>query len=128
MTDFPEGLRYTYDDLWARQESDGTVTIGLTRRAARRLGHIRIVLLPGTGSVLTAGTQAVTIDTANGSNDFTAPVSGRVTAVNAGPAEDPKSISDDPYGAWLFRLEPDDAGHLGRLLDAGGYRALAGGH
>jgi glycine cleavage system H protein len=126
MTDIPEGLRYSYDHLWARQEPDGTVTVGITQRAGMALDGITFVDLPDIGRVLTAGTQAVTVDTVMGTSDFITPLSGRVTAVNAGPADDPESISGDPYGAWLFRLEPQDPGDLGRLLDASGYRNLIG--
>jgi glycine cleavage system H protein len=126
MTDIPEGLRYSYDHLWARQEPDGTVTVGMTQRASLGLGDLTFVDLPDIGRVLTAGTQAVTVDTIMGTSDFTTPVSGRVTAVNANSAEDPESISGDPYGAWLFRLEPEDPGDLGKLLDADRYRAVIG--
>jgi glycine cleavage system H protein len=126
MTDIPEGLRYSYDHLWARQEPDGTVTVGITQRAATALGTITFVDLPDTGRALTAGTHAVTVDTVLGASDFITPLSGRVAAVNPGPADDPESISGDPYGVWLFRLEPEDPGDLGDLLDASGYRALIG--
>jgi glycine cleavage system H protein len=126
MTDIPEGLRYTYDHLWARQEPDGTVVFGLTERAAGGLGNITFVDLPDVGRDLTAGTQAVTVDTVMGTSDFLAPVSGRVSEVNAGPAQDPPSIASDPYGAWLFRVEPEGPVDLGQLLDAGGYRDLTG--
>ena len=126
MTDIPEGLRYTYDHLWACQQPDGTVTVGVTQRAAMGLGDVTYVDMPDIGRVLSAGTHAVTVDTVMGTSDFITPVSGRVSEVNASPAEDPQSIRRDPYGAWLFRLEPDDLGDLGKLLDAGGYRGLIG--
>jgi len=126
MTDIPEGLRYSYDHLWARQEPDGAVSVGLTQRAATGLGDITFVDVPDIGHVLAAGAQAITVDTVMGTSDFITPLGGRVTEVNAGPTGDPESISGDPYGAWLFRLEPQDAGDLGRLLDASGYRDLLG--
>ncbi|HTU75819.1 MAG TPA: glycine cleavage system protein H [Trebonia sp.] len=126
MTDIPEGLRYTYDHLWACQEPDGTVKVGVTQRAAMGLGDVTYVDMPETGRVLPAGTQAVTVDTVMGTSDFITPISGRVSEVNAGPAQDPQSIRRDPYGAWLFRLEPDDLADLGKLLDASGYRSMTG--
>ena len=124
MTDIPEGLRYSYDHLWARPEADGTVSMGVTGHAATGLGVITFVDLPKMGRVLEAGSQAITVDTVMGTSDFVTPLGGRVTAVNEGPAGDPETIRDDPYGAWLFRLEPEDPGDLGQLLDASGYRAL----
>jgi len=126
MTDIPEGLRYSYDHLWARQEPDGTVTVGLTQRAATGLGDITFVDLPEIGRVLETGTQAATVDTVMGTSDFITPLAGRVAAVNSGSASEPESISDDPYGTWLFRLEPEDPGDFGSLLDASGYRAMIG--
>jgi glycine cleavage system H protein len=126
MTDIPEGLRYTYDHLWACQEPDGTVTVGLTQRAAGGLGNITFLDLPDVGRALVAGTLAVTVDTVMGTSDFLTPLGGRVTAVNTGPAEDPESISGDPYGVWLFKLRPDGGGDLSGLLDADGYRAVIG--
>jgi glycine cleavage system H protein len=127
MTDIPEGLCYTYDNLWARREPDGTVTVGLTHYAVWRLSKITLAHPPGVDRVLTTGAHALTLDTVNGAVDYLAPVSGRVTAVNAQAVSDPESIGDDPYGAWLFRLELTDPDSLGNLLDAEGYRSLIGG-
>ncbi|HUN37018.1 MAG TPA: glycine cleavage system protein H [Trebonia sp.] len=126
MTDIPEGLRYSYDHLWARQEPDGTVTVGITQRAASGLGDITYVDVPDVGRALGAGAQAITVDTVMGTSDFITPLGGRVTAVNEATVSDPESIGGDPYGAWLFRLEPEEPGALDGLLDASGYRDLIG--
>ncbi len=47
--DIPEGLLYTEEHEWARLESDGTVTVGVTDYAQKQLHDIVYVELPGVG-------------------------------------------------------------------------------
>jgi len=58
-------------------------------------------------------------------SDVYSPVGGRIVAVNSALADTPELVNQDPYGdGWLMRIEPDDRGELGALLDSDGYLAL----
>jgi glycine cleavage system H protein len=35
----------------------------------------------------------------------------------------PESINSDPYGAWIFKMKPDNAADVAALLDATAYQA-----
>ena len=38
MSELPGDLKYTKEHEWLRQEEDGTVTIGITDHAQKRIG------------------------------------------------------------------------------------------
>jgi glycine cleavage system H protein len=42
-------------------------------------------------------------------SDIHAPVSGTVVAVNSAAVDAPESINQDPYGTWLFKIQPISA-------------------
>jgi glycine cleavage system H protein len=56
--------------------------------------------------------------------DVYAPLAGDVVAVNRELEGAPERINRDPYGAWLFKLRPDNAAELGGLLSAVQYQEL----
>ena len=49
--------------------------------------------------------------------------SGEVIAANADLDSSPENINSDPYGAWIFKMKPDNAADVAALLDAAGYQA-----
>jgi len=51
-------------------------------------------------------------------------VSGEVTATNGDLDGSPENINSDPYGAWIFKMKPDNAADVAALLDAAGYQAV----
>ena len=57
-------------------------------------------------------------------SDVYAPIAGEVVAVNEAVANKPEMINQDAYGAWMFRLKPDNAADVNALLDAAGYKAV----
>ena len=50
------------------------------------------------------------------------PVSGEIVEINTSVVEEPESVNDDAYSAWLFSVRPDSVDDLANLLDAEGYR------
>ncbi|HHO50759.1 MAG TPA: glycine cleavage system protein H, partial [Deltaproteobacteria bacterium] len=48
------------------------------------------------------------------------PVKGRIVAVNEDLDDSPELINSDPYGAWIYRIEPE--GTPEGLLSAEQYR------
>lgn len=123
----PESLRYTESHHWVRAEDDGTVSVGITHHAQDELGDIVFVDAPAAGRRLKRGESCGAIESVKTAADLFAPLDGEVVAVNADIADAPQRVNEDAYGAWLFRIRPEDAGQLDALLDAAAYRRIAGG-
>ncbi len=54
MSTIEAGLRYAETHEWARLESDGTVSVGITDHAQEALGDVVYIELPALNSTLTA--------------------------------------------------------------------------
>jgi glycine cleavage system H protein len=124
MSNTPKDLKYTKSHEWVRQESDGTVTVGITHHAQELMGDLVYVELPPAGANVAAGKECSVVESVKAASDVYAPLSGDVVAANAAVSDAPETINKDPYGAgWMFRLKPSNAGELAALLDAAGYDA-----
>jgi glycine cleavage system H protein len=123
----PANLKYSASHEWARQEADGTVTVGITDHAQEALGDIVFLELPAVGRAVSSGEECAVVESVKAASDIYAPVSGEVVDINQAAADAPESINTDAYAHWLFRVKPGDAGQcaaeLGALLDAAAYGA-----
>jgi len=122
--DVPEDLKYTSDHEWARREGS-LVTVGLTDFAQDALGDVVYAQLPPVGASLNRGGELGEVESTKSVSQVYSPVSGTVTEVNAGLAEEPERINNDPYGeGWICIIEASDPAEFDGLLDAAGYRSL----
>lgn len=121
----PEQLKYSATHQWARRESDGTVTVGITDHAQEMLGDVVFVDNPKAGSSVKQGAVCGVIESVKAASDIYAPVSGEVIAVNAELADAPEKVNEDPYAAWMFRVKPANPAELDDLLDAAAYQQIA---
>ena len=121
----PANLKYTKSHEWLKQETDGTVTVGITHHAQEMLGDLVFVEIPAVGRRLTQGEECAVVESVKAAGDVYAPLSGEVVAANAGLADAPEQINADAYAAWMFKLKPDNPGELAGLLDAAAYQAIA---
>ncbi|HET9663165.1 MAG TPA: glycine cleavage system protein GcvH [Burkholderiales bacterium] len=121
----PDNLKYTSSHEWVSQESDGTVSVGITFHAQEMLGDVVFVENPAVGRKLKQGEECGVIESVKAAADIYAPLAGEVVAANAELADAPEKVNQDPYSAWMFRMRPDDAAQLAALLDAPAYRKLA---
>jgi len=121
----PANLKYTSSHEWIRQESDGTVTVGITHHAQEMLGDLVFVETPAVGRKLKQGEECAVVESVKAASDVYAPLTGEVVAANAELADAPEKINADAYAAWLFRLKPADPAELGALLDAAAYQKIA---
>lgn len=120
----PADLKYTKSHEWARLETDGSVTVGITHHAQELLGDMVFVENPVTGRKLTQGEECAVVESVKAASDVYAPIAGEVIAANGDVENAPESINQDAYAAWLFKIRPDNAADLGVLLDAAAYQAL----
>lgn len=125
MSDLPNNLRYTKDHEWARKNSDGTITVGITAHAVEQLGDITAVSLPEVGASIDAGERFGDIDSVKAVSDLYAPMSGEIVEINRALDDEPEVINEDPYErGWMIRMRPSDAGDLDKLLDVDAYKQL----
>ena len=122
MSDIPRDLKYAASHEWARLETDGTITVGITDHAQEALGDVVYVELPEVGAQFDAQGEIAVVESVKAASDIYSPVSGKVIAVNETLEDAPETVNQDPYGdGWFFRLQPDDVSELQGLLDADGY-------
>lgn len=126
MSEIRPELKYLESHEWARVESDGTVTIGITDHAQAALGDVVYVELPEVGSQVTANTEAGVVESVKAASDIFSLVSGEVIAVNEDLADAPETVNGSPYDdGWFFKVQPSDLNELDNALDAEGYEAIA---
>jgi glycine cleavage system H protein len=124
MSNVPAELRYLKSHEWARLESDGTITVGISDHAQQALGDLVFAEVPDAGRRVTAGEACAVVESVKAASDVYSPVSGEVVASNADLGGQPELINQDPYGAgWLMRIRPDDKTQFAALLDAKAYEA-----
>ena len=121
MSNIPAELKYSASHEWVKEE-DGVFVIGLTDYAQSALGDIVFINLPEEGDEVTAGESFSDVESVKAVSDVFSPVTGAVCAVNEELLDDPAQVNEDPYGAWLIKVENVTATE--ELLDAEGYAAV----
>src|SRR5690554_4416448 len=123
MSEIRNELKYLPSHEWARVESDGTVTVGISDHAQAALGDVVYVETPEVGTEVSAGDEAGVVESVKAASDIFSPVSGEVIAVNEALEEAPETVNGSPYDdGWFFRVKPSDLSELDDALDADGYR------
>ncbi len=126
---YPDELLYHAEHDWARiDEAQGEATLGITWYAQDALGEVVFFDPPAVGSTLAKDSSYAEVESVKAVSDVIAPLSGEIVEVNAGLAENPALINEDPYGeGWLVKVRMSDPSEREALLDAASYRSsLAG--
>lgn len=121
----PKELRYTASHEWVRRESDGTLSVGITDHAQEQLGDIVFVEAPQAGRKVAAGEAVGVVESVKAASDIYAPVAGEIVAANADLGSAPEKVNADAFAAWMYRLKPDNASDVDKLLDAAAYEKTA---
>jgi glycine cleavage system H protein len=121
----PQHLKYTESHEWIKVESDGAWSIGITDHAQEALGDIVFLELPEAGKKYAEGENCAVVESVKAVSDIYMPVAGEVIAVNDALADSPEKVNADAYSAWMFRIKPDNAADLGKLMDAAAYAGHA---
>jgi glycine cleavage system H protein len=120
---YPDDLLYHPEHDWARVEGD-TATFGITWYAQDALGEVVFFEAPKIGSQISKDQAYTEVESVKAVSDVIAPMSGEITAVNEGLAENPETINADPYGdGWLVKVKLSDPSEAQSLLDAEAYEA-----
>ena len=121
----PEHLRYTETHEWIKTEADGTLAVGITDHAQEVLGDIVFLELPPVGKRYAQGEACAVIESVKAASDIYMPVAGEVVAANDALVQSPEQVNADAYGAWMFRIKPDNVADIGSLMDAAAYAGHA---
>jgi glycine cleavage system H protein len=126
MSTTPSNLKYAATHEWARDEGDGTVTVGISDHAQESLGDVVYVEQPEVGSSVTGGEEAGVVESVKAASDIYSPVSGEVIAVNELLEDEPETINSSPYDdGWFFKVKISDPSELEGLYDAAAYEAVS---
>ena len=124
MSEIPGDLKYTKSHEWVRIEDDDLVTIGITDHAQAALGDMVFIETPEIGAELEAEEACAVVESVKAASDIYSPVGGEIIEANAGLADSPESVNDQPYGdGWIFQMRVGDPEELEKLMDAEGYEA-----
>lgn len=108
---------------WARDNGDGTATIGISNHAQELLGDVVYVELPEVGDSLTAGEGFSLVESVKAASDVYAPISGEIIAVNEVLEDAPELINQSPLEkAWIVKINVDDVSQFSSLLDEAAYQ------
>lgn len=125
MSNIPADLKYTQSHEWLKLAADGTALVGITEHAQDQLGDMVYVEVPDAGRSLKAGEACAVVESVKAASDVYAPVAGEVIEGNAGLADAPESVNQDPYGSgWLLKLKVADTAAVAALMDAAAYAAF----
>ena len=120
MTINPD-LKYSRDHEWVKEE-DGLFVIGISDFAQDALGDLVFVNLPEVGDAVTAGEAFGDVESVKAVSDLLCPVTGIVAEINEELLDAPEKLNEDPYGAWIIKVENVTASE--DLLDAAAYEAF----
>lgn len=124
----PEGLRYTKDHEWAKQDGD-VVVVGVTHYAQDQLGDVVFIEMPAIGRKIAAGEAFGVVEAVKTVSDLYAPVGGEIVAVNSALADEPGLVNQSPYEqGWMVKIRPTNPAEYDSLLDAPGYTSLLESH
>ena len=116
---------YTKDHEWAKKDG-GEVLVGITAFAVDQLGDITLVNLDvKPGDTVTAGKAFGTIESVKTLSDLFAPISGKVSRINADLESAPEKVNENTYDlGWMIAIEPADAAEVDTLLEPSAYAEL----
>lgn len=124
MSEIPGDLKYTKSHEWVRIDDDDLVTVGITDHAQAALGDMVFVETPEIGSEVEAEEACAVVESVKAASDIYAPIGGEIVEANAGLADSPELVNDQPYeDGWIFQMRVGDPEELEGLMDAEAYEA-----
>jgi len=117
-----EGLYYTKSHEWVEVLNDGNVRVGITDYAQKELGDIAYVELPEIGTDVEKESVLCEVESVKAVSEVYSPVDGKIVEVNEELENSPELINEDPYGAWIVKIKPNNLEEdLKELMDAKAY-------
>ena len=117
---FNPDVKYSKSHEWVRMDGDVAVT-GISDFAQDALGDLVFVNLPQVGDEVTAGEAFGDVESVKAVSDLMSPVTGTVCEINEELLDAPENLNNDPFGAWIIKVE--NVTDTEELLDAAAYEA-----
>lgn len=118
----PANLKYSKSHEWVKFLEDGTALVGITDFAQSELGDIVFINLPVAGDEVVMEEALGDVESVKAVSDILCPISGTVVEINEELLDRPQTINEEPYEAWLIRVENITGQE--DLLDAAEYEAF----
>jgi len=115
-----KNLKYSKDHEWIEVDGE-TAIVGITNYAQVQLGDIVYVELPDIGMRADKDEAICAVESVKTAADIIAPLSGEVLEVNAALDDNPELINEDPYVAWIMKIQMDDITEIESLLSEDEY-------
>jgi glycine cleavage system H protein len=108
--DLPDELLYDVENnMWYRENDDGTVTVGMTAVAAAMAGQLVAFTPKKVGRSVAAGKSCATVESGKWVGPAKLAFDAEVAEVNGALEGDPKLANNDTYGAgWMLKVKPAD--------------------
>ena len=119
---FPEDLKYSKSHEWIRMLDTESCLIGITDFAQSELGDLVFINLPKVGDEVVKDSVLCDVESVKTVSDVMTPVTGTITEINEGLVEAPQKLNDDPFGAWIAKIEHITA--VEELMNAAEYEAF----
>lgn len=118
-----DGLLYSPSHEWVKVEGN-TAWIGISDHAQHALGSVVFIELPKVGKVFKKGDAIGAVESVKAASDVYTPISGKVLEVHSELENAPEMLNDDPYGAWIVKVELSNVTELEALLNKDAYLPL----
>jgi glycine cleavage system H protein len=106
----PDELLYDVENnIWYRENPDGTVTLGMTAVAAAMAGQLVAFTAKKVGRSVQSGKSCATVESGKWVGPAKIAFDAEVAEVNDALVGNPKVANADPYGeGWMVKVKPAD--------------------
>ncbi|MEX5729582.1 glycine cleavage system H protein [Rhodovulum iodosum] len=107
----PDDLLYDVpNNIWYRDNGDGTLTAGMTMIATAMAGQLVAFTAKKVGKTIKEGKSIATVESGKWVGPAKVAFEAEIVEVNDGLVADPKLANSDPYDAgWMVKVKPVDA-------------------
>lgn len=126
MTEYEvkDGFYYTEGDTWTCKMPDGSIRVGITDYAQKKLKEIEYLNLAGESDPISQGETLGEIESKKSVSEMMSPLTGTIQCLNEDAVDNPRLLNKDPYGqGWILEAECADYDkQVKTLMDAAAYR------
>jgi glycine cleavage system H protein len=117
----PDDLAYDVpNNLWYKDEGDGTYTVGMTMIASAMAGALVAFTAKKAGKTIAAGKSVATVESGKWVGPAKIGFDAEIVATNEDLSAEPKLVNNDTYGkGWMVRVRPVDPATVASVLTPG---------
>jgi len=116
-----DGLYYSDDHEWIKVEGNLAI-IGISDFAQHQLGEVVFVEMPSEDDEFAANETFGAIESVKAASDIIMPISGKIVEINETLEDEPGMVNEQPYEAWIIKIEMSDPSELESLMDSAKYK------